>query len=365
MAADTILITGATGHLGFKVLVLALEAGYNVRAAIRNESGITKVLNSPSIQSLDPGSNLSFAIVPDLLSDGAYDEAVKDVQYIIHCASPIPSGITEDFEEKLITPAVRGTIGIFESAHHSSSLSQVRRIVITSSIVATIPPEAFTGGGSDDIYDGQLKVPIQPSGFSYPSEFHAYMDSKVRALAATHTFVAENHPNFDIINILPSFIIGKNELATSLPTFLKGSNRVVFGQILSSAAGPPPASRPLAGTTIHLVDVAKAHILSLSPSIVGNRDFPMSSGGVDGVRLADAIDIVARKFPAEVADGRLPNKGKQETLRVRIDSSGTEEVFGMEFQGLEAQVVDLAEAYLELLKVEEGKGMEGEMSSGA
>ena len=350
MKADTVLITGATGHLGFKVLVLALEAGYNARVAVRNESGIEKVLRAPSTQSLKSECNLSFVIVPDILSSGAYDEAVQGVRYIIHCASPITSGITEDFEEKLIRPAVQGTIGILKSAHNSSA-SQVQRVVITSSIIATIPPEAFVGQ-SDDTYDGQLKVPIH-TGSSYPSEFHAYADSKVRALAATHNFIADKHPSFDIINIMPSFIIGKNELAT-LETFLTGTNRVVFGQVLGAEA-----ASPLPGTTIYLNDVAKVHVLALDPKTAGNQDFPMTSGvGVGGVHLADARDIVARKFPAEVAGGILPNKGSQPSLTIKIDSSKTEDTLGLKFAGLETQVEEVARHYLELLAEEEDKKKE-------
>jgi hypothetical protein len=97
MKADTTLITGATGHLGFKVLVLALEAGYNARVAVRSQSGIENILKTPSIKRLNSGSNIEFIIVPDILVPGAYDEAVKNVDFIIHCASPITSGIWHNF----------------------------------------------------------------------------------------------------------------------------------------------------------------------------------------------------------------------------------------------------------------------------
>ena len=32
---DLVLITGATGHLGFRVLLDALQHGYTIRAAVR------------------------------------------------------------------------------------------------------------------------------------------------------------------------------------------------------------------------------------------------------------------------------------------------------------------------------------------
>ena len=340
MKSDTVLITGATGHLGFRVLVLALEAGYSARVAVRNESGIEKVLAAPSIKRLNSGANISFIVVPDILADGAYDEAVKGVQYIIHCASPLTSGITENFEEKLISPAVRGTIGILESAQRSS---QVQRVVITSSIVAALPLEAFMGQ-SDEIYDGQLKVPVQSGPYS--SEFGAYIDSKVRALVATHDFTAEKRPDFDVINIMPSFLIGKNELA-NLSNFLNGTNSVVFRQVLGSEV-----LDPLPGVTVSVNDVAKVHVLALDPKIAGNQDFPMSSGGVNGVHLADALKIVASKFPAQVAEGILPNRGSQPSGTIKIDSSKTEKAFGIKLENFETQVESVARHYLALLAEE-------------
>jgi nucleoside-diphosphate-sugar epimerase len=337
MTASTVLITGATGHLGFRVLVLALEAGYNARVAVRNQSGADKVLAAPSIKRLNTGSNITLVTVPDILAKGAYTEAAKGVEYIIHCASPITSGITDHYEEKLIGPAVKGTTSILDAAYTSP---EVKRVVITSSVVATISAHAFLSP-SDEVFDGQKKVPVHTG--DYASEFHAYMDSKVRALAATHDFVAEKKPRFDVINIMPSFIIGKNELVTNTTDFLNGTNKVVFSAVLGIKADSP---RP--GTTIYLNDVARLHVDALNPKIAGNQDFPASSGGVDGVTLNDSIEIVAKHFPKEVAAGVLPNSGSTPTLRVAIDASKTEKVFGFKFAGLEKQVVEIAEQYIAL-----------------
>ena len=89
MADNLVFITGATGHIGFRTLVLALKAGYPVRAAIRSESKKAHILSAPSIKVAKPGSKLTFVIVPDISADGAYDEAVKGSTYILHIASPL------------------------------------------------------------------------------------------------------------------------------------------------------------------------------------------------------------------------------------------------------------------------------------
>src|ERR1700712_1023545 len=88
-----VLITGATGHVGFTVLTTALKSGYQVRAAVRSPAKGTAISSNLAVQSLHlPVSSLSFITVPDLTVPGAYDLAVQEVDYIIHVASPIPAG---------------------------------------------------------------------------------------------------------------------------------------------------------------------------------------------------------------------------------------------------------------------------------
>lgn len=149
MAGDLILITGATGHLGFRVLRYALDAGYSVRAAVRSEAKANAIRDNKAITPKERQSPLSFVTVPDILAPGAYDSAVQDVKYIIHVASPISSKAPGgDYETHLINPAVQGTISILEAAKKCST---VKRIVVTSSVVAITPLSAFS---ADHNYTG-------------------------------------------------------------------------------------------------------------------------------------------------------------------------------------------------------------------
>ncbi|KAJ3967432.1 hypothetical protein EV361DRAFT_953226 [Lentinula raphanica] len=78
--------------------------------------------------------------------DGAFDEAVQDVDAIAHAASPVNFS-TEDPQD-LIRPAVRGTESILQSASQLEAGSKVRRIVYTSSVAAILEvdpkPRTFT-----------------------------------------------------------------------------------------------------------------------------------------------------------------------------------------------------------------------------
>ena len=89
-------------------------------------------------------------IVSDITAPGAYDDAVKGVKYVVHVASPFasPDLFESDYETNYIQPAVRGTVGMLESA---VKVSGIERIVITSSIVAIA---SFSTAGTGVVVDG-------------------------------------------------------------------------------------------------------------------------------------------------------------------------------------------------------------------
>jgi nucleoside-diphosphate-sugar epimerase len=143
MSNKLVFITGGTGHIGFKTLVLALQAGYKVRAAVCSVAKKDNILTSKSIEELNPGADLTFVIIPDLTVEGAYDEAVIGATYIIYLASPIVLKgeiLPENLQSALITPAISATISILKAANKTTG---VQRIVITSSIVAIIHAKYF------------------------------------------------------------------------------------------------------------------------------------------------------------------------------------------------------------------------------
>jgi uncharacterized protein YbjT (DUF2867 family) len=84
-----VLITGSSGHLGFRTLVLALEAGYRVVASVRRPEQADKISNRPSIRPY--ADKLSFVEVKDITAKGAFDDAIKDVTHVLHLASPLPA----------------------------------------------------------------------------------------------------------------------------------------------------------------------------------------------------------------------------------------------------------------------------------
>jgi uncharacterized protein YbjT (DUF2867 family) len=68
-------------------LISALEAGYKVRAVVRRPAAAEKIKIAESTQPyLD---NLEIVFVQDLLEEGAFDEALVGIDYVLHIASPV------------------------------------------------------------------------------------------------------------------------------------------------------------------------------------------------------------------------------------------------------------------------------------
>jgi nucleoside-diphosphate-sugar epimerase len=347
MSNNLVLITGATGHVGFRTLLDLLQDGYLVRAAVRNESKKQAILTNPAFKSLKvPSNNLSFVVVPDLTSEAAYDEAVKNVDYVIHIASPITRGgefTTEEYQDYFIKPAVNGTLGMLKSASKSTS---IKRVVITSSVVAIINFADFVRNMTEgDILSPEDRVPNDEG--PYANEIQAYSASKVAALNATENWIAENKPNFDVVHIHPSFIEGRNELALTPDATIEGTNKLIVNVTLGKRN-----PNPMPGTTVHNDDVARLHVDALKPGIPAGSYLAVSNnpaGTLNGSSFETINEIVERKFPEALKKGLISNDGHQASLLQHADASKTEKAFGIKFKDFESQVESVVGHYLELL----------------
>ncbi|KAL9625661.1 MAG: hypothetical protein Q9160_000375 [Pyrenula sp. 1 TL-2023] len=340
MAGDLVLLSGATGHIGYRTLIEALSAGYHVRAQVRNEAGVQKVKAAPSVQPYL--SRLSFALVSNIEADGAWDEAVKGTKYIIHLASPIPLSKgpfqEHELEEAFINPAVRGTLSLLNSALENAG-PDLTRIVITTSLVSLIH-WADSLAESGITYNEHSRIP-RPTG-PFHDIFEAYGASKAISFLEAEDFVRREQPNWDINFVGPTFTIGANELTTDADDILAGTNSTAFGSVLGKHSPGPAAS-----ISVHVNDVAKMHVRALDPAVAGGQFFLGVSNG-SRTRWDDAEEIVRRNFPDAVAKGLFPFGGEQPTKILNVDNTLTQKALGIEFLGYEEQVKSVAEHYLKL-----------------
>jgi len=229
-----VLITGITGYLGSVVAKRALEAGYRVKGTMRNpkDEGKVAALRAAYGEMFERITLVSM----DLNDRDSIIEATKDVDFILHVASPVGMIGKDDF---YIKPAVEGTKAILEGA----KLHKVKRVIITSS-VATIFDEGLS---KKEIYD--------ESHFnSINKKTPAYVKSKILAEKAIFEFLEKEKPEFTICTLHPSLILGPGVLQD--PT----SSMKAIKDFMNKKY---PAVPKFYFGTIDVRDLAAAHIKAL------------------------------------------------------------------------------------------------------
>jgi len=181
----------------------------------------------------------------------------------------------------------------------------------------------------------------------FHSSMEAYWASKALSRLAAHKFRTEKNPHFEIINLLPSVVIGPDELAMKSSELLIGTRALAMAPLLGVKS-----EIPLVGQQVHVDDVARAHVDALDTRVPGNADYILSSDGADGIEWDDANGM----FKGEGGKGKLKLDGSLPTTKWRIDSSTTERAFGWKCQSFKETMSDLVGQYLGLLESESESG---------
>ncbi|KAL2132716.1 hypothetical protein VTI74DRAFT_3454 [Chaetomium olivicolor] len=369
-AKPLVLITGATGFLGFLTLVELLRSGYRVRAAVRSETKTDNIRKHPLVSALisespEGGDRLSFVVVPDLAVPGAFDSAVEGASYVIHLAAPVPSfsGAAtvgpEQYDKYFVQDTVNATLGILNSCagaagagNDDGGVTGVKRIILTSSAVAVIP-FAYLAASPEVDYNvrfGPESRQPTPSG-PFGSEIEAYSAGKTAALNAAEEWIASqqgDRAGFDIVSILSGWTFGRDELVHSAAEMrVRGTNSVLLGLLLGNKS-----DWPFNGNAVLAADVARVHVLALNAPQVETKDKRRSQTFVTSTPIVweDAVRVVRSEFAADVEAGRLSVDGKQPTQPIHFDGSNTEEVLGIKFAPFREAVRQVAALISEFTK---------------
>lgn len=328
-----VLVTGATGLIGFRVLVETLRKGYVVRFTARSEEKAQKVLSRPVIQSLKAQDRLSYVLVPSISAEGAYDEALQGVSYVLHVGSPVPVP-TYDPVTQIYEPTVQGIASLLNSALKTPTL---KRLVITSSIVATLSPMP----DPSVTCTAATRIPITEPPHTPANVFEAYIFGKIIELNKTDEFVATRNPHFTVAHVFPGYVFGRNDLldGDELLTSIS-SNGFLLASILGQDIG-----MQLHGGYVHIDDLVDVHlrVLELSPTTPGAA---AAFGACTTIEAFNTFDVVEKHFPKAVAEGTF-SRGVMGRLPISYDSSETERTLGIQFRSFESAVVDTAGQYLQ------------------
>ncbi len=244
------------------------------------------------------------------------------------------------------------TLAVLNAAHRTPS---VKRVVITSSAV-TLVSFAFMFGPAPPSPDLKTftAADINPEPAKASSAMEAYFASKTLSRIATKDFMEKEKPNFEFVNLLPTMVFGPDELATTVQGLMANACGLVL-RALMDVKMPKTI-----GATVHVDDVAKAHIDGLRSSVPGNRDYILSSDVPEGIRWEDAEGIVRKNFPEAVEKGILKLEGGMSLQPWRLDTRETDDAFGWKPMSFAETVKELVEQYLGLVEAEKKhRPMEG------
>jgi nucleoside-diphosphate-sugar epimerase len=183
-----ILITGVNGLMASHVADQALQAGYRVRGTVRSAA---KASWMSDLFTTKYGPDIfSLVEVPDIVAEGAFDDAVKDVAGIAHIAAIL--GSTDP--EVMIPGSVNSDLSVLNSAAKEPS---VKAVVLTSSSWAQSIPQPNKKFNIDkDTWNEWAAEHAYDKPYGADKLMTVYAASKVLGERACWKFMKENNAGF-------------------------------------------------------------------------------------------------------------------------------------------------------------------------
>jgi len=279
-----VLLTGASGYIGKHITLQLLNQGYEVRASVRSLEKTAEIFDALSGYLKDANvlkTNLTFVEL-SLDSDAGWNDAMADIDVVIHSASPFPLVIPAD-ENELIRPAVDGTLRAFKAAKKAG----VKRVILTSSNAAVFGRDLPKGATE---FDETMWTDI-----NHPIGRAAYRKSKTLAERAAWDFVKNEAPEIALTVINPSLVIGA-------PLDNKfGSSMAIIDQLIQGTRRMLPNLRV---GIVDVKDVARMHVDSIKIDATKGERILASTGTLSLVEIAKIIKadnpeikVITRRAP--------------------------------------------------------------------
>ncbi|KZT62091.1 NAD(P)-binding protein [Calocera cornea HHB12733] len=326
--APTVLVTAASGFVGSATVLELVKRGYLVKAAVPSVSRARAFLKkhpacAPAIE---------WAIVPSLTSPRAVEEAVRDVDYVIHVCSPF--ALEYDDPMDLLVPAVEGTHALLAAA---AKQPRVRHVVLTSSFGAVLDPSAAPGrrytpsSWNPATWESALSA-------SDPVELH--LATKTLAERSAWEFAALNAPAYALTTFCPPVVLGPpaQPLDDLTPAQLGESVNQAW-QLLSGAMASVPDTRfPL---FVDVRDLARLQVQALGREEARGKRYLVVGGAFTNAQIAA---LARTHFPSEAWRIPVPSaSAAREVPRYSADMTATEREFGSGWTPLSKSVRDMAE----------------------
>ncbi|CAI7669140.1 unnamed protein product [Penicillium discolor] len=325
-----ILVTGANGFIGSNVVHSLLELGFRVRGTVR----ATKPWLDEMFRDKFGRDSYESVVLVNFEDVDTLVGVMDGVSGVAHVASDVTFGSNP---EEVVPWVLRATHNVLEAA---SRHPDIRRVVMTSSAVAALFPEANKEGvvvREDTWNDEAIKQAYNPDAPENLKGMFVYSASKTEGEKAAWEWMEKNKPGFQFNTVLPDFTLGRilhEEISGSTSGWVSGlpkGNRRIFESFVPQYF-------------CDVIDIARLHVAGLlDPKTVSRRLFGFASP----VNLTDIISVVRKLRPNNnlipdppANDGRdlseiIPAKEAERLLREFCGREGWTSLEESIAQGLE------------------------------
>lgn len=230
VTTKTALVTGANGHVGSNLVPALLQAGYRVRASVRDRSK-TSMLPTGDIE----------LVSLDVRDAAQFREAAAGIDVLFHVAATYKNHTASRAEaDEMVRDSMEGVQSAMLAAAHNG----VKRVVLTSSAVTV--PMVERGGRATTEDDWR-------TDFTLP-----YHRAKTQAEQEAWRLAREH--GLDLVTVLPGAIIGPGFSRRTPSTNLIES--IMLGGL---KMGAPDANFP----AVDIRDVVSGHLLAAESGATG------------------------------------------------------------------------------------------------
>jgi dihydroflavonol-4-reductase len=275
---DLVLVTGGSGFIAVHCILQLLQAGHRVRTTVRSPDRQAVVRAMLSEGGVEAGDRLSFAFT-ELTSDAGWADAAMGCVFVMHGASPTPSG-PQTREEDWIGPARDGVLRVLRAARDAG----VRRVVLTS---------AFGAVGYGQKPRGR---PFNETDWTdLDGDVPAYQKSKTLSERAAWDFIGKEGQGLELSTVNPVAVMGPI-LGPDFSHSIRLAERMLLGR---------PGCPDIRACFVDVRDVADLHVRAMTDPAARGERFLATSG--PALSLLDVSKILranlgeaARKAPTRL-----------------------------------------------------------------
>ena len=264
-----VLTTGGTGFIAQHCILALLSSGYRVRTTLRSQAREAEVRDNLRAGGAEPGDRLSF-VTADLRADRGWSEAVDGCTYVLHPASPTPSG-DQVREADWVDPAVDGGLRVLRAARDAG----VKRVVLTS---------AFGAIGMG--HPPRDRPFVETDWSDLTGNVAAYQKSKTLSERAAWEFIAREGGGLELSAVNPVTVLGPA---------LGPDHSHSIGLVRSLMEGQPGCPKLNSGF-VDVRDVADLHLRAMADPVASGERFIATAG--ESMWMVELANVLRRRMGA-------------------------------------------------------------------